>query len=49
MDGVATRAIRDATSCQQTGFLDSAGLRFDTAAVSEIWYEGVGNCFEEPA
>ncbi len=24
MEGVATRAIRDATSCQQTGFLDSA-------------------------
>ena len=25
-------------------------LRFDTAALSsEIWYEGVGNCFEEPA
>ena len=24
MEGVAARAIRDATSCQQTGFLDSA-------------------------
>ncbi|MCK4733963.1 MAG: hypothetical protein KAT65_16025 [Methanophagales archaeon] len=24
-------------------------LRFDKVTVSEIWYEGVGNCFEEPA